>query len=1219
MARLEAFLPPLLLRAVPPERFPRADRLRAALLVSDISGFTALTERLEAHGREGAEEIAAVVSRAFRPAIRAIDSAGGGIVSFGGDALFAVFPGAGAVARAATAAEAIRQAFDDLGDVRTSSGTVRLGITQAIHWGPIAGVHLGTLETAHYVVTGRSVAAVARLSARAKPGEVLVSRAARARAAGRRAAVGRQRRQLVGTRLSAYLPRRLLRSLARPDGAYRRVAILFLESRGSRLRALQELFLSLTQILDRYDGVLMKTDVSSRGTKWLCVFGLPEIHEDDVERAGHAAWELLHAVPRGTARGGLHPGTVANVTIGTAGRRSFDVMGDAVNTAARALGGAAWGEVVATDAARLLLAGIDTRDRGTIRAKGKAEPLRLHAISGVRPRSYDVAAAVTLVGRDAELHAIGEAIESAREGTGAVVAVEGEAGVGKSRLVWEGARLARLLMFEVHHGRAIAFGGMAYWAIAEVLRSLLSVSERSSREEVLAAIDATKGRLPLGRVDRDHLAEVLGARRDRSPVAHLRPEDIRLNNTIAIRNAVLARARSTPLLIVMEDMHLSDPLTREAVEWLSGATATARVVLLLVSRPGYAAPGNASALRLGELDAASAGRMFAALLPGASDEVARAAAERAAGNPFYVEQIARHVAEGGRLADLPGSVEALIAARLDRLAPDAREVAQLAAASGRSVPFDVLSALHSAARAGIDELERGDLLVARTGAHGVEYMWRHALARDVAYRGMLASRRRRIHREIARLLESRFGDLYLAMIGHHWEKAGAAAAARRFYLAAARRATAIFAHEDAGQLYESYLRLAGRPTPERVAARNELGNRVYLCRGRVTDAELAHGAALEDARRIGDRSGIAASLKGLGDAERQSGRFEAARATYEESLAIRHELGEHALEGALHGNLGNLCGEQGRMDEARDHLEKAVSMARAARDRAGEGVSLGNLANLLGGFALLSEARALHGMALAIAREVGDRRYEGVVLNNLSNASWRQGKLDHARAFRERALGIAREVGDRSLEGVVLGNLAVLEVEAGRTAVAWTLYEEALAIARECRSRRAEGTVLGNLANLHKHEGRMDAARALYDEGIAIAREMGDSVSETHHLVNVADLERWTGQVTESLRTARDAEDLARRAGDRLALAHALVARGRALLAAGRDATEAIREATMLASDARVSAQSDLGGDVAGLVGAQEAFTHGRPLVAGVVAGEVPPGIRRFLRLPGGP
>ncbi|MFN7973525.1 MAG: tetratricopeptide repeat protein [Acidobacteriota bacterium] len=1160
----------------------------AAMLLSDITGFTALTEALQAGGREGAEEIAATVSAAFAPAIRAIERVGGSIVSFGGDALFAVFFGPSRVRRAHDAALDIASAFANLGDVHTSSGVVRLAISQAVHHGNALDLQLGTATRRHALVTGPSVAALVRLEERIGGGEIGVSIAARRRlAVERRARPARRRRRPVPrAALESFLDPRLVPLLAGAEGEYRRVAILFLETKSFAPAVLQRFFMILTAATEATDGVLLKSDLSAHGTKWLCAFGIPRAHEDDAERAARAALEALAASPRNLAvRAGLHAGTVANVVVGTRRRRCYDVMGDVVNTAARALAQASWGEILTTGEVRRMAAGLVTEPRGARMAKGKALPIELHAVTGARAAKRRRRVSAPMVGRDGELAAIAAAIACAARGEGGAIAIRGEAGMGKSRLKHEAAAVARASGFAVHEGRALSFGGSAYGAIALLLRDALDLPEVVAAGDALAGVRAALDARGTTPADRHHLAEVLGVRFPGSPIEQLRPRDVRINTMIAIRTMCLRLAAETPRLFVLEDMHWADGASAEAAAWLARASGKGRSVLLLIARPGYEPPPGAEIVTLSDLDGDAISQLIASHVGRVPEQAARIVRDRAGGNPFYIEELLNHLQESGVLVtgaagyelareldgrDLPDGVEAVIAARIDRLPADAKRVAQYGSVIGRSFLYAILARfgeIAPRARDAVAELCRRELTLEKHPEPRLEYTFKHALTQEVAHRSILAARRRELHRAVADAIEELFGrDGLLAALGHHREQAGQTEEARRAYSDAAHRALGAFAHEEAERLYRACLALSSGPSPLDVAVRNALGERVLQLRGRMEEAALLHRQALDEARALGLTNQQGLSIRSLAHVLRHNGRMEEARDLYQQALAIARQTGDLALEGRTLNDLGNLRADLGDMAGARECYEQVRAIAGASRNPRLEGSALGNLALVYHDEGRMETARGLYEAAREAYRRAGELLGESTVLDNLANLHRDQGRPAEARALYDRALDLHRELGDRRSEGIVLANLAGLNLIEGRFELAGQELDQALAIARDFAFRRFEGFVLGELAS-HALLSRGDAAAA-------------------------SDL-------------AAAGERLLVEAGDRLELGSLHCIGGHAQLASGVGAAPMLDRVRAIVLELGVTPQSELAKRVSRLERAQDAFQRGAPLVRGHLAADL--------------
>ena len=1143
-------------------------------------------------------------------------------------------------------------------------------------------MHLGRADRRIHVVCGPAVSTLARLEGDAAAGEILMSRAAKSRLqqewAPRRPR-GKSPRVATAT-MRRYVAPHLLEVMDYFEGEYRRAVMVFFETRGWSLPKMQVFVQALVSVLDRYDGILVSPDLSPHGVKWLCAFGAPRAHEDDVDRAARAALELMSACSSKVAvRGGMQEGTLANIWIGTARRRNYELMGDVTNTAARTMAKAAWGEVLITREATERLRSVRTEPRGSFTAKGKAKPLELEALTDLGTMARPLQVSAPLVGRDAEIATLKEAIEKALAGRGSAIAIKGEAGMGKSRLKWEASKLAREAGLLVHEGRAPSFGGISYRTIAEAIRTALPLSEGAAPDEIVRRVRAAGRALGLSQVDTHHLAEVLGARFPRSAVEHLDARSVRLNNMIAIRAYLHGISRQQPRVVVLEDMHWADEATREAAAWLNREISEVPLVLILLHRPGYDAPEGVPTLELQALRESIVQRLLEAHLGVAQVKrwvpapVRRLISSRAEGNPFYVEELVRHLVESGVLAgsddgyvlareptaeDLPAGVEAIIATRLDRLSGEVKKIAQLAAVIGRSFLFELLFRLDPVhAELGVTELCRRELVFDKS-QDPREYIFKHALTRDVAYGSVLAGRRRKLHRAVAEAIEASFTGTarqpYLAMLGHHWEQAAEPDLARPCYLGGATGALKRFAFEEAERLLWSYLSLVKRPTAESIRARNRLAHDVLQVRGRMKEAEAEHRTALQEAKELGDASTEAASLWQIAVVQKTTGRMQEAEAGLEAALAIHRRLGERSQEATVLSSLANIHGETGRLEEARAGMEEALRIYREMGSRQREAVVLGNLGifdHLQGRFA---EADAAFERSLALARDAGDWRQQGRMLMHRAVQDFDQRKVREAQAGYEEALAISRRIGDRRFESIILGNLGALLKAQGMLNEARAVYEESLRLLRDAGDRRGEAIVLGNFASLLEQMGLIDEARAGFDEALAMAIEVGAVRFQGHaHLIR-ADLS-WsegkleearrgfeesrriaerihnrhgegqalrrlaalelvtTGDAARSLELARASESCLEAVNDRNELVLLYGDWGHANLAGGASALEAWERARAVYEELPADVRSGLVEVLDRLRRAQDCFDRGAPLVCGCAPSDVPEVWRRWL------
>ena len=1211
------FLPSHLIESLARRRrapaIPSVDRFEAALLFSDISGFTALTERLQAGGRAGAEEVSDVLRRRFAVVVDSVLDEGGSILNFAGDGAFSIFPGAGAVRRASRAAERIREDFGRSGGVETSLGRVPLTIAQYVHWGEVRGAHLGERGRAVYLASGPSVCALGRMEKQSAPGRVVVSRAAQQRLS-RERGVPRRRPVKAGGSWKEYVPGHLREIDSGFEGDFRPVAVVFLECRGYGRAFLQSIVLRILHAMDSFEGVLVSPDVSPAGTKFLCAFGATRVREGDPERAVRAALRIVGEDSR--VRAAVHTGTAAAVLMGTRRRQAFDLLGDVLNTAARAMGQTPWGEVSITARVRDRVPAVETAPRGVFRMKGKAALVELHRATAVGSRSRR-ADAGPMVGRDRELKELRRAMNRAFTKEGGAVTLIGEAGMGKSRMKEELARLARFGGAEVHLGRAQPVGDSAWGLAAQLVRSVLNL-ELGADASILKESVAASG---LGEPASRHLLDVLGV--DDRFVARLDPRSRREGNLAAVAELMVARRATLPQLLILEDLHWANATTRSLAERLATKVAGSRTMLLLIQRPDAEPWEGVVSVELGELTLAAVKSMIRDRLGSVSRAVASLLMERSGGNPLYVEEGLRHLLDLGVLVagsrgyrltrslgpeDLPAHLEVLIRARLERLSSSGRRLAQRAAVMGRRFSASILGELESGddVSRGLEELQEGEIAFPLGGD---DWVFKHALTRDAAYASILTRHRRRLHQQVALAFEARYGteaSVYSALLGHHWQRAGERVRAREHLFKGAELSTEHFAHDEADRLYRQVIELCDGASVERVKARNDLAHRVLYGQGRLKEARAEHRRALREAVRIGDRVGEAESNWRLGIVSWQSDRLGAAP-HYEKARELARREGVPSLEARAIHYLGMLRHQEGDLDEASRLYERAQEMYEELGDRVELAKVVGVISILRYGEGKMAEALSLARRALRISREEGDIKTQGDWTSNIGMILAETDRPKQALAMFEQSLEIRRRVGDERAEGLTLNNLGLVLSQLGRHEEARATLERAARTNRKVGNLNLEGYGRDALAGVLRSLGEYSESVEEAGRAVALFEKAGDlrsrafarhTLSWSRYLLD-GDAQAAHGvflELAESLRSD----------GSRLELCPVVCNLGHLQLALGRSAADRLAEAGRLVKETAGKTGSRRRASLDRLRRAQRAFEGGETLVRGMVPDDLP-------------
>ena len=606
----------------------------------------------------------------------------------------------------------------------------------------------------------------------------------------------------------------------------------------------------------------------------MALFGAPLAHEDHAVRACRAALRMqalvaeyaTEALPHGPQlriRVGLNAGEVVVRSIASDLHTEYTAVGEATHLAARMEQMAAPGTVVATrEVVRLVGEFVRARPLGTLVVKGLAAPAEVWEILAANPVRTRFEASLQrglarFVGRDAELGALQRALDDALAGRGRLVGVSGEPGVGKSRLLWEFARVATRAGARVLEATSIAQDRTtAYVPAISLLAQLLDVHDDAAHAEVAAAVE--RALAPLGNECQDLRAPLLalfGVPFDDARWEALDPPQRHLRIVNAAKSLVLRRTATTPLVLVVADLHWVDAETEGLLDALARALEGARLLILTEFRPEYrhrwATLPAWIPLPVVPLAEANAVSLFRSLVgTGASlAPLERLVLARVAGNPLFLEECVRGLAEAGviegeagdrRLArsldsvQIPATVHDLLASRMDRLPPEEKALLQLAAVIGTEAPRAVLerasgTSANSLARSLAGLVASGFLVETQPDA-GVAYAFRHAFTHEVALGGLLATQRRALHVLALQALEyvhaGRLEDhaealAHHALRGERWDQAV------RWLRLAAQQAAARSAYRESLQLLEQALRAHAQSAGER-DARVEIDLRIAM-------------------------------------------------------------------------------------------------------------------------------------------------------------------------------------------------------------------------------------------------------------------------------------------------------------------------------------------------------------------------------------------------------
>jgi len=927
---------------------------------------------------------------------------------------------------------------------------------------------------------------------------------------------------------------------------------------------LSRYFDTCRRVITRYGGVVEKFI----GDAVMAVWGTPIAQEDDAERAVRAALDLTEAVsalgaevgtPDLRARAGVVTGE-ATVNLDAQGEGM--VAGDVVNTASRIQSVAEPGSVyVGESTRRATEAAVAYEDAGTHELKGKAEPvhlwiaLRITAGRGGLMKSEGLEP--PFVGRDRELRLVKDLFHgSIDEGRATLVQVSGIAGIGKSRLGWEFFKYIDGLksQFLWHRGRCLAYGeGVTYWALAEMVRGRAGILEGEDRGSATVKLHEAVERYVSDPEDRrfvePRLAHLIGLQERTAPDK---------TDLFAGWRLFFERlAEQTPVLMVFEDLQWADPSLLEFLDYLLEWSRSFPIFLMTLARPGAdvtslaAARRNATSIYLEPLSPQAMEQLLTGLVPGLPGELTHKILDRAEGVPLYAVETVRMLLDRGLLVEdgpvyrvtgeiedlqVPETLQALIAARLDGLTPEERRQVQDASVLGKTFSRAAVAALSR-----LEEHELEPLLASlvakevlqvqadpRSPERG-QYGFLQDLVRTVAYESLSKRERKAKHLKMANYLETASGheeDEIVEVVASHYQEAYKAAPdapdapdikvrARDMLVRAGEHAASLAANEEAQRYYEEAAELTDDPVEQ--AKLFERAGVMAALGGRTEEATARFEQAIALFEAEGETHPAARVSAHLASVEQQQGHLDQAIQRMQAAFAVLATETPDPDLASLAAELARLLFFAGRSDSAFEPIEVAVDLAEAFWLPE----VLSNALNTKGLYALgkgrRREAQGLIKYALELALENDASAAAVRAYYNLAEIVAHGDRYEEARAYAADGLAFARRVGNRLWEWNFLSQVYPL--------FCLGQWDEALALMAELPKESFSQVRVAFLGFAHVvpaitvHRGEEEEAR----KALELVAEMADSsdIQEASvYAVGRARLLRAEGRHTEALAAA---------------------------------------------------------------------------------------------------
>ncbi len=1210
------------------------DRLRGAALFADISGFTPLTEGLvrELGPQRGAEELTRHLNLVYDSLVIELHRFGGSVMGFSGDAITCWFDGDSGL-RATICALAMQGAMTLFTEVAIPSGkTVSLAMKAAVATGEVRRFIVGDPQIQIIdILAGATLDQLAAAEHQANKGEVVLDPATITslgdqvqivawrpdEETGQRfGVVGKVTKKLTPSpwpalpadalsedQVRPWLLPLVYQRLRRGQGEFlaelRPAVALFLRFGGidydrdqAAAEKLDVYIRQVQRILDRYEGTMVQLTIGDKGSYLYAAFGAPLAHEDDAARAASAALELRALSPTmdfiGDVQIGISQGRMRAGAYGGTMRRTYGVLGDEVNLAARLMQAAAPGQILVSQVAQQPAAEDFSWERlPDLRVKGKSQPVTAFSLVGRREkravRLAEPKYALPMVGRETELALIRQKLTRALQGQGQVIGVTAEAGMGKSRLVAEVVRMANELGLTGYGGECQSYGtNTSYLVWQSIWRGFFDLDQQGSLSEQVQALETQLASIEAALVLR---LPLLGA------VLNLSIPDNDLTSTFdaKLRKASLeallvdclrGRSEENPLYFVLEDCHWLDPLSHDLLEVIGRAIVDLPVVLIMAYRPPEV--NRLQELRVSQLPhfteigladftpqeaeqliGLKLTQFFGSQTEGIPRALVGRITERAQGNPFYIEELLNYLQDRGiaptdgqalEQLDLPTSLHSLILSRIDQLTEHQKTTLKVASVIGRLFKAAMLWGAYpqigdqGQVNADLDVLSRLDLTPLDTADPELVYLFKHIMTQEVAYETLPYATRSMLHCQIGRYIERSSPDTldqYTHLLAHHYWLGQDWAKAMEYNLLAARHAQREFANDTAVAGYQRALeaaaKVAGDTAAGRLLAYESLGEVLTLV-GRYDEAldHYASARVLVEAEKPS-----AVHRRHLADLCRKTAEGHEGRSEYDVAFewldrGLNYlEQDQPTIEMARIYNRGTLVHRrQGKYDEATEWCQRSLATASAIRTREGQRAKAHayyNLGAIYWRRGDLGQALSFCRKSVELYQQLDDIFGLSQAYINLSNVLVDQGDWDQAGEALSQSVALKQEIGDIVGRAHVANNLGYLHLDRGEWDQAAELFEQSYAIWRQIGSAWGEANLLSNLAQVRIYQEKWAEARDCLSRSEALFAEIGSEefLAELerrwaeYYLTCAASRVGQNGELDKALAHARRSIDLA--------------------------------------------------------------------------------------------
>ncbi|MCF7810269.1 tetratricopeptide repeat protein [bacterium] len=1169
----------------------------AVVAFADASGFTAMSEKLATIGKEGAETLTSILNSYFTAMISRIEENGGFVGKFGGDAMTIFYPakdesGLTEVANRAVAISLELQGLmEQFHNLKTKAGNFTLGMKIGIAAGNVLFQVVGPSDSGReYLLAGFPLDRAAEAEHHGVSGEVILTPFVAELTGDCNGEVLEDGfvKLFTDTKPPKYkkYKGKICRSdawqeLAKPFidppiynrmelgldsvGEIRRVSVIFMSFSGldydedpDVMGKLDKIYNWVYELTQRFSGSINKVDMGDKGSKMILTFGAPTAHENGEQHAVHCGLELSKGRDEFSKWGivwklGLSTGVVFAGEVGAPTRQEYTVMGSSVNLSARLMAKSEPGHLLIDEATYNRTSDFfEYSEPIKHQFKGISEPLPTYEVLSVKTAELGKTTGKekSLIGCDERIDEVKSVLKDVTKKEIRVIVIEGDAGLGKSRLSREMIKLTQSMGFTVGGGEALSYADRSPYLIwIAVLKGLMGLSSNATNEENLSQLeDIIKEADPENTYRTPIIANLLGIEcPDNSVTKHFDAQLRQENILDFVVQYLRYLSNQKPLAIFFEDSQWIDRNSLEMTAYALRNLPDQPILMVVIRRPyseKFESPHiaqienseNVTKIQVCEFDIDNTEKFALGCLE--VDKIERELLEfifeASHGNPSFTEElinnliaanmirITKREEEGVLIAEsagdlskmeVPDSLNSLIMSQLDRLGTEAKLTVKVAAVIGRRFSDEVVKGAYPVEldpvtiSQSISELSSQDLVRSTEDADLINYIFKNLLTRDVAYDSLLFAHRREYHHKVGTCLE----NIYKDSINEQCEEF-----ARHFYISeddvravkytrmAGEKSFAIYANQSALAYFSRAI--------ERATIDVDADQRYYLLKRRAkvyytlgdyNNRKKDLDEALKITELTDDHKGRVNTLDDLANYYQLKNDPTEMKRVIDEALAILENYDNPYGKINVMSKMGAFFYLKNEYKEALEWYEKSLTNAEVINDVQGmvSGQTQCGLTNKALGN--IEKALEYYDRSVELSRSEGNLKSEAVNVGNIGVVHHQRGDFDKAMEAYNKAFEIAKGIGWKEVQARNLGNLAVLYQYKGERKRALDSYQEKLGLERMMGFQRGEIITLGNIGMWYAEDGDYDTAISYYQQALEMAEAVGLKAAVPQQMLNI--------------------------------------------------------------------------------------------------------------------